>query len=60
MALTLEFSHEQYKELKLYSKEIRIFFTASGMNEVGTLPVVGGSFRVGEGGRSGTHIGVQS
>ncbi|XP_077574577.1 N-acetylneuraminate-9-phosphate synthase-like [Stigmatopora nigra] len=30
----LEFSHEQYKELQKYAKEIGIFFTASGMDEM--------------------------
>lgn len=30
----LEFSHEQYRELKKYAEEIGIFFTASGMDEV--------------------------
>ena len=30
----LEFSHEQYKELQKYAKEVGIFFTASGMDEV--------------------------
>ncbi|XP_033098798.1 sialic acid synthase-like [Anneissia japonica] len=29
----LEFSHEQYRELKAYAEEIGIFFTASGMDE---------------------------
>ncbi|KAI7810533.1 N-acetylneuraminic acid synthase a [Triplophysa rosa] len=30
----LEFSHEQYKELQQYAKEVGIFFTASGMDEM--------------------------
>ena len=30
----LEFSHDQYKELKEYAQEVGIFFTASGMDEV--------------------------
>ncbi|XP_012686810.1 N-acetylneuraminic acid synthase a [Clupea harengus] len=30
----LEFSHEQYKELQKYAKEVDIFFTASGMDEM--------------------------
>lgn len=30
----LEFSHEQYRELQKYAKEVGIFFTASGMDEV--------------------------
>lgn len=30
----LEFSHDQYRELKKYAEEIGIFFTASGMDEV--------------------------
>ncbi|XP_034454832.1 sialic acid synthase-like [Hippoglossus hippoglossus] len=30
----LEFSHDQYKELKKHAKEIGIFFTASGMDEM--------------------------
>lgn len=30
----LEFSHDQYRELQCYAKEIGIFFTASGMDEV--------------------------
>lgn len=30
----LEFSHDQYRELQRYAKEIGIFFTASGMDEV--------------------------
>ncbi|XP_029621987.1 sialic acid synthase [Salmo trutta] len=30
----LEFSHEQYRELQKYAKEIGIFFTASGMDEM--------------------------
>ncbi|XP_072318587.1 N-acetylneuraminate-9-phosphate synthase-like [Eucyclogobius newberryi] len=30
----LEFSHEQYKELQKYAKEVGIFFTASGMDEM--------------------------
>lgn len=30
----LEFSHEQYRELKKYSAEIGIFFTASAMDEM--------------------------
>ncbi|XP_064415048.1 sialic acid synthase [Latimeria chalumnae] len=30
----LEFSHEQYKELQNYAREIGIFFTASGMDEM--------------------------
>ncbi|KAG7223676.1 hypothetical protein INR49_015401 [Caranx melampygus] len=29
----LEFSHDQYKELQSYAKEVGIFFTASGMDE---------------------------
>ncbi|XP_016105655.1 bifunctional UDP-N-acetylglucosamine 2-epimerase/N-acetylmannosamine kinase [Sinocyclocheilus grahami] len=31
----LEFSHEQYRELQQYAKEVGIFFTASGMDELG-------------------------
>ncbi|XP_062403638.1 sialic acid synthase-like [Sardina pilchardus] len=30
----LEFSHEQYRELQKYAKEVGIFFTASGMDEM--------------------------
>ncbi|NWY42584.1 SIAS synthase, partial [Sylvia atricapilla] len=30
----LEFSHDQYRELKKYAEEIGIFFTASGMDEM--------------------------
>lgn len=30
----LEFSHDQYRELKNYATEIGIFLTASGMDEV--------------------------
>lgn len=30
----LEFSHEQYRELQEYAKEVGIYFTASGMDEV--------------------------
>uniref|UniRef100_A0A0B8RW82 N-acetylneuraminate-9-phosphate synthase n=1 Tax=Philothamnus irregularis TaxID=1899461 RepID=A0A0B8RW82_9SAUR len=30
----LEFSHDQYRELQRYAKEIGIFFTASGMDEM--------------------------
>lgn len=30
----LEFSHEQYRELQQYAKEVGIFFTASGMDEM--------------------------
>ncbi|XP_072452808.1 N-acetylneuraminate-9-phosphate synthase isoform X2 [Notamacropus eugenii] len=30
----LEFSHDQYRELQKYAKEIGIFFTASGMDEM--------------------------
>ncbi|XP_076863081.1 N-acetylneuraminate-9-phosphate synthase-like [Brachyhypopomus gauderio] len=30
----LEFSHEQYKELQTFSREVGIFFTASGMDEM--------------------------
>ncbi|CAB1313174.1 unnamed protein product [Coregonus sp. 'balchen'] len=30
----LEFSHEQYRELQKYAKEVGIFFTASGMDEL--------------------------
>ncbi|KGL84518.1 Sialic acid synthase, partial [Tinamus guttatus] len=30
----LEFSHEQYRELKRYAAEVGIFFTASGMDEM--------------------------
>ncbi|NWU95105.1 SIAS synthase, partial [Upupa epops] len=30
----LEFSHEQYRELKKYAEDIGIFFTASGMDEM--------------------------
>ncbi|OXB63407.1 hypothetical protein ASZ78_000302 [Callipepla squamata] len=30
----LEFSHDQYRELKKYAEEVGIFFTASGMDEV--------------------------
>ncbi|XP_069093785.1 sialic acid synthase-like [Pleurodeles waltl] len=30
----LEFSHEQYRELQKYAKEMGIFFTASGMDEM--------------------------
>lgn len=30
----LEFTHEQYKELQSYAREIGIFFTASGMDEM--------------------------
>ncbi|XP_072260648.1 N-acetylneuraminate-9-phosphate synthase [Pyxicephalus adspersus] len=30
----LEFSHEQYRELQKYAKEIGIYFTASGMDEM--------------------------
>lgn len=30
----LEFSHDQYRELKKYAEEIGIFFSASGMDEV--------------------------
>nr|XP_033773819.1 sialic acid synthase-like [Geotrypetes seraphini] len=30
----LEFNHEQYRELQRYAKEIGIFFTASGMDEM--------------------------
>ncbi|XP_022110452.1 sialic acid synthase-like [Acanthaster planci] len=30
----LEFSHAQYKELQEYAKEVGIYFTASGMDEV--------------------------
>lgn len=30
----LEFSHDQYRELQKYAKEVGIFFTASGMDEV--------------------------
>ncbi|OXB79480.1 UNVERIFIED_CONTAM: hypothetical protein H355_013876 [Colinus virginianus] len=29
----LEFSHDQYRELKKYAEEVGIFFTASGMDE---------------------------
>lgn len=32
----LEFSHDQYRELKKYAEEVGIFFTASGMDEVCT------------------------
>ena len=32
----LEFSHDQYRELKKYAEEVGIFFTASGMDEVNT------------------------
>lgn len=32
----LEFSHDQYRELKNYAEEVGIFFTASGMDEVRT------------------------
>lgn len=31
----LEFSHDQYEELQKYAEEVGIFFTASGMDEVG-------------------------
>ncbi|XP_077574578.1 N-acetylneuraminate-9-phosphate synthase-like [Stigmatopora nigra] len=30
----LEFSHEQFRELQKYAKEVGIFFTASGMDEM--------------------------
>lgn len=30
----LEFSHDQYRELQRYAKEVGIFFTASGMDEM--------------------------
>lgn len=30
----LEFSHDEYRELRKYAEEIGIFFTASGMDEV--------------------------
>ncbi|KAL7857690.1 hypothetical protein AOLI_G00177920 [Acnodon oligacanthus] len=30
----LEFSHEQYRELQQFSREVGIFFTASGMDEM--------------------------
>ncbi|XP_015704980.1 sialic acid synthase [Coturnix japonica] len=30
----LEFSHDQYRELKKYAEEVGIFFTASGMDEM--------------------------
>lgn len=30
----LEFSHEQYRELQEYAKEVGIYFTASGMDEM--------------------------
>lgn len=30
----LEFSHDQYRELQKYAKEVGIYFTASGMDEV--------------------------
>ncbi|KAM3843973.1 N-acetylneuraminate-9-phosphate synthase [Vipera latastei] len=30
----LEFSHDQYRELQRYAKEIGVFFTASGMDEM--------------------------
>ncbi|XP_061536185.1 sialic acid synthase-like [Phycodurus eques] len=30
----LEFSHEQYRELQKYAKDVGIFFTASGMDEM--------------------------
>lgn len=30
----LEFSHEQYRELKKYAEEVGIYFTASGMDEM--------------------------
>lgn len=30
----MEFSHDQYRDLKKYAEEIGIFFTASGMDEV--------------------------
>ncbi|KAI4890764.1 hypothetical protein NFI96_022920, partial [Prochilodus magdalenae] len=30
----LEFSHEQYRELQKFSREVGIFFTASGMDEM--------------------------
>ncbi|NWI25684.1 SIAS synthase, partial [Sula dactylatra] len=33
----LEFSHDQYRELKKYAEEVGIFFTASGMDEVFVL-----------------------
>lgn len=33
----LEFSHDQYRELQRYAKEVGIFFTASGMDEVSPL-----------------------
>ncbi|KAJ0050617.1 hypothetical protein NL108_004967, partial [Boleophthalmus pectinirostris] len=32
----LEFSHDQYRELKKYAQEIGIFLTASGMDEMAT------------------------
>uniref|UniRef100_A0A8C5MSN0 N-acetylneuraminate-9-phosphate synthase n=1 Tax=Leptobrachium leishanense TaxID=445787 RepID=A0A8C5MSN0_9ANUR len=31
----LEFNHDQYKELQKYAEEIGIYFTASGMDELG-------------------------
>ena len=52
----LEFSHEQYRELQQYSKEIGIFFTASGMDEVSSLLGWSGE----GGGGDDTHIGIQS
>lgn len=36
----LEFSHEQYRELQSYAKEVGIFFTASGMDEVRQMEVM--------------------
>lgn len=35
----LEFSHEQYRELQKYAKEVGIFLTASGMDEVLCVPL---------------------
>lgn len=47
----LEFSHAQYRELQSYAKEIGIFFTASGMDEVSSrlmlwTPGMQAAFRV--------------